>query len=128
MTPMRHFQTAASVLTHRLPHSAKPLARISPQRGINMSVVIIGGNECMERQYIDTCKKHGCKAKVFCKYKGGLACRIGSPDLMIVFTHTVSHKMVQSALSNVTEETNVVRSHKSSLASLQNILMEYAAV
>ena len=32
-----------------------------------MSVVIIGGNECMERQYQQICKKHGCKAKVFVK-------------------------------------------------------------
>lgn len=34
-----------------------------------MSVVIIGGNECMERQYQQICKKHGCKAKVFVKEK-----------------------------------------------------------
>ena len=30
-----------------------------------MSVVIIGGNECMERQYKKICEKHKCKAKVF---------------------------------------------------------------
>ncbi len=34
---MQNFQTAATVLTHRLPHSAKPHARILPQRGIRMS-------------------------------------------------------------------------------------------
>ncbi|MCI1353867.1 MAG: hypothetical protein LKG66_08485 [Lachnospiraceae bacterium] len=33
---MQDFQTAASVLKHRLPHSAKPHPRILPQRGINM--------------------------------------------------------------------------------------------
>ena len=32
-----------------------------------MSVVIIGGNECMVCQYEKICKKHGCKAKVFVK-------------------------------------------------------------
>ena len=32
-----------------------------------MSVVIRGGNECMERQYSNACRKYGCKAKVFCK-------------------------------------------------------------
>ncbi|MCI1352882.1 MAG: hypothetical protein LKG66_03345 [Lachnospiraceae bacterium] len=31
---MQDFQTAASVLKHRLPHSAKPHPRILPQRGI----------------------------------------------------------------------------------------------
>ncbi len=32
---IRRFQTAASVLKHRLPHSAKPHPRILPQRGIS---------------------------------------------------------------------------------------------
>ncbi len=26
-----------------------------------MSIVIVGGNECMECQYKEICKKHGCK-------------------------------------------------------------------
>ena len=34
---MQNFQTAATVLTHRLPHSAKPHARILPQRGRKMT-------------------------------------------------------------------------------------------
>ena len=34
-----------------------------------MSVVIIGGNECMERRYIDLCKSYSCKAKVYTKMK-----------------------------------------------------------
>ena len=34
-----------------------------------MSVVIIGGNECMERQYKKICEKHKCKAKVFTRMK-----------------------------------------------------------
>ena len=87
-----------------------------------MSVVIIGGNECMEREYKDMCKKHGCKAKVFCKFKSGLDDRIGKPDLMILFTHTVSHKMVNCALACAGPGTQVVRSHTSSLASLGRIL------
>ena len=91
-----------------------------------MSVVIIGGNECMERRYLDTCRKHGCDAKVFCKFKGGMRCRIGSPDLMILFTHTVSHKMVQYALNETGENTKVIRCHTSSIASLDQILTENA--
>ena len=49
-----------------------------------MSVVIIGGNECMERQYQQICKKHGCKAKVFVKEKSGFSKQIGTPDLMLL--------------------------------------------
>ena len=41
VTPICHFQTAASVLMHRLPHSAKPPSRILPQRGINLKVTIL---------------------------------------------------------------------------------------
>ena len=92
-----------------------------------MSVVIIGGHECMERQYCELCSKHGCKAKVFCKFKGGMRDRIGKPDLMILFTHTVSHKMVQYALNNAGNSTRVVRSHTSSMASLKEILAEHVA-
>ena len=91
-----------------------------------MSVVIIGGNECMERQYRNICKKHGCKSKVFCKYRTGMESRIGSPDLLILFTHTVSHKAVQCAVSNAPAGTDIVRSHSSSQAALQDILANYA--
>ena len=92
-----------------------------------MNVVIIGGNECMERQYCDLCTKHGCKAKVFCKFKNGMRDRIGKPDLMILFTHTVSHKMLQYALNSAGEDTCVVRSHTSSMSSLKGILAEHTA-
>lgn len=87
-----------------------------------MSVVIIGGNERMERDYKDVCKKYGYKAKVFCKLNSSLESRIGKPDLLILFTHTVSHKMVRGALGAAGGSTKIVRSHTSSLASLNNIL------
>lgn len=63
-----------------------------------MSVVIVGGNERMICQYEDICKGFGCKAKVFAKEKGAMKKKIGVPDLMILFTSTVSHKMVNCAV------------------------------
>lgn len=92
-----------------------------------MSVVIIGGNECMERQYMNACRENGCHAKVFCKYQNRMAERIGSPDLMILFTHTVSHKMVHCAIQACGPETKVVRSHTSSMNSLRHIFAEAQA-
>ena len=62
-----------------------------------MSVVIVGGNERMAAQYEGICKEHGCKAKVFTKENGSLKRKLGSPDLLILFISTVSHKMVISA-------------------------------
>ena len=62
-----------------------------------MSVVIIGGNERMVCQYSDICRGFGCKAKVFAKENGPIRKKIGNPDLLILFTNTVSHKMVLAA-------------------------------
>ena len=83
-----------------------------------MSVVIIGGNECMERKYGELCSRFGCRSKIFCKPGADMKNRIGSPDILILFTHTVSHKLVQNALKNVSPGTRIVRSRTSSLASL----------
>ena len=96
-----------------------------------MSVVILGGNECMERQYSNVCRKYGCrkygcKAKVFCKPCADMKNRIGTPDLLIVFTHTISHKMLRCALTGVCGDTKIVRSHTSSMNSLEAILNEHA--
>ena len=80
-----------------------------------MSVVIIGGNECMVCQYEKICKQHGCKAKVFVKEKSSFGKKIGNPDLMILFTNTVSHKMVHSAVTEAkSKDIRIVRSHSSS--------------
>ncbi|MBR2764913.1 MAG: DUF2325 domain-containing protein [Blautia sp.] len=91
-----------------------------------MSVVIIGGNECMERRYAEMCRRYGCRSKIFCKPSADMKNRIGSPDMLILFTHTVSHKLVQSALTGLSQDTRIIRSHTSSLASLQSILQESA--
>lgn len=63
-----------------------------------MSVVIIGGNERMQGKYEAICKEYGCSAKVFAKTTGPIEKKIGSPDLMILFTSTVSHKMAEGAI------------------------------
>lgn len=91
-----------------------------------MSVVIIGGNECMVCQYEKICKNHGCKAKVFVKEKSGFKKKIGTPDLMIIFTNTVSHKMVNSAVSEAKRtNTQIARTHSSSAASLSSVLENF---
>lgn len=92
-----------------------------------MSVVIVGGNECMTRQYINLCGEYKCKAKVYPKMTNGLK-NIGSPDLLVLFTNTVSHKMVRCALSEAKRlNTRIARSHSSSMAALKTILEEHTA-
>lgn len=93
-----------------------------------MSVVIVGGNECMVSQYTDICKRHGFKAKVFAKEKGALKKKVGCPDLMILFTNTVSHKMVHSAVDEAKKNNiPIERAHSSSAAALTQILTQYNA-
>lgn len=90
-----------------------------------MSIVIVGGNECMIRQYINLCGEYKCKAKVYPKMTSGLK-NIGSPDLLVLFTSTVSHKMVRCALSETKgQNTKIARSHSSSMTALKSILEEH---
>ena len=90
-----------------------------------MSVVIIGGHDRMVAQYKKICKKHNCKAKVFTQMPGNMKGQIGSPDLMVLFTNTVSHKMVKCALGEAQRSnTDIVRCHTSSGSALEEILTQ----
>jgi len=94
----------------------------------NMNVVIVGGNECMACKYADICKNYGCKAKVFVKERGTLKKKLGCPDLLILFTNTVSHKMVNSAVDEAKRNNiPIARVRSSSAAALNQVLSEYCA-
>ena len=93
-----------------------------------MSIVIIGGHDRMACQYKKICKSYNCKAKVFTQMAAGMDKQIGQPDLLVLFTNTVSHKMIRCALDEVDEgETQVVRCHTSSKTALEEILQEHCA-
>ena len=88
-----------------------------------MSVVIIGGHDRMIAQYKKICKAHNCKAKVFTQMSGSLDKQIGNPDLLVLFTNTVSHKMVRCAVDEAMRRNcNIVRCHTSSGSALEDIL------
>lgn len=93
-----------------------------------MSVVIVGGNERMERRYKDLCEDFQCRAKVFTKPRGGLRDKVGSPDLMIFFTDTMSHKMLLGAMSEL-RGGNTIIEHcpSSSVSALRKVLEKYAS-
>ena len=93
-----------------------------------MSIVIIGGHDRMVRQYETICKKHNCKAKIFTQMSASMDKQMGTPDLFILFTNTVSHKMVKTAVDEAKRKNvEVVRCHTSSGSALENILKEYVA-
>ena len=90
-----------------------------------MSVVIVGGNECMVRQYKELCLAYKCKAKIYPKMTNSLK-DIGTPDLLVLFTNTVSHKMIRCALKETKgQDVRIARSHTSSMSALRSILEEH---
>ena len=87
-----------------------------------MSVVIVGGNECMIRRYKNLCAEYHCKAKIYPKLANGLK-NVGAPDLLILFTSTMSHKMLYQATGQAKKRNiRIARSHTSSMSALKNIL------
>ena len=81
-----------------------------------MSVVIIGGHDRMVCQYKKVCKQ-------FTQMSANLSKQIGSPDLIVLFTNTVSHKMVRCAVEEAGRcNADVIRCHTSSKNALEEIL------
>lgn len=90
-----------------------------------MSVVIIGGNERMKQRYEQLCFDYGCSVKVYTKEKGTIKKKIGTPDLLICFTGTVSHKMVKAAKAlSKKEGFPIAHCHSSSVSALDQLLKE----
>jgi hypothetical protein len=93
-----------------------------------MNVVIIGGHDRMVCQYRKICKNHQCKSKIFTQMTSTLKNQIGSPDLIVVFTNTVSHKMVRCAMEEAEKgNANIIKCHTSSGNALEEILEKACA-
>lgn len=91
-----------------------------------MSIVIVGGHDRMQCRYKEICKKRGCKCKVFTQCPSNLREQIGKPDMVVLFTNTVAHKMVGIALEQAEKSgAFVARSHSSSACALNGVLDEY---
>ncbi|MBO5060826.1 MAG: DUF2325 domain-containing protein [Clostridia bacterium] len=91
-----------------------------------MSIVIVGGHDRMHCRYKEICKKYGCKCKIFTQCPANFKNQIGNPDMVIVFTQTVAHKMLQTA-SQQAEKAGAVIKHcnSSSACALNDALCEY---
>lgn len=93
-----------------------------------MSIVIVGGNERMERQYKSICRDFGCRAKVFTKMPADFKRQIGCPDLIILFTGTVSHKMAACAAQEAgRKNVQVAHCHQSSSCALKELLARHCS-
>lgn len=83
----------------------------------------------MVGQYKKICKSYKCKCKVFTQMEADFGKKIGCPDLLVLFTNTVSHKMVISA-SQEAKKNNipVARVHTSSASALKCALDEHCVM
>lgn len=92
-----------------------------------MSIVIVGGHDRMHCQYKEICKKYGCKCKVFTHCPTDFKNKIGKANLIILFTNTVAHKMVNvAAMQAAKTGAYIERCHSSSAYALSGILEKYS--
>lgn len=77
----------------------------------------------MHCRYKEICAGFGCKCKVFTQCPRNLKNQIGDPDLIVLFTNTVAHKMVNIATEQAEKnKVRIERCHTSSACALKNIL------
>lgn len=94
-----------------------------------MSLIIVGGHECMDCRYREICKKRGHSVKVYTRMTPQLSKHIGKADGIILFTSTVSHTMVEIAVDVAKRRgIRILRSHNSSAFSLTNLLNDMESV
>lgn len=88
-----------------------------------MSIVLVGGHDRMHKNYKGIANKRGHRLKVFTQMPAQFCKSIGSPDAIILFTNTVSHKMVNAAVKEAKRKNiPVVRCSSSSATALEETL------
>lgn len=91
-----------------------------------MSIVIVGGHDRMHCRYKEICRRHGCKCKVFTQCPADFKNQIGSPDIIVVFTGTVAHKMLNVAAAQAEKSgACLVHCHSSGACALNEVLTKY---
>jgi len=93
-----------------------------------MSIVLVGGHDRMHSEYMGICSKRGHHVKVYTQMPAKFEKVIGMPDGIVLFTSTVSHQMIYTAVKEAKrKKIPVFRCHNSSGASLEGLLQELEA-
>lgn len=88
-----------------------------------MSIVLVGGHDRMHDEYKAIGSTYGHKIKVFTQMSARFDKSIGVPDAIVLFTNTVSHKMINVAVKEAKKKRiPLVRCHTSSGSSLRETL------
>lgn len=91
-----------------------------------MSVVVVGGNDRMVSKYREICSCYNCKSKIFTQMPADFENKLGSPDLVVLFTNTCSHKMARK-VDQKAEKKNfrVAKIHNASANALKTVLEQF---
>lgn len=90
-----------------------------------MSIVLVGGHDRLHSEYRGIGSKRGHKLKVYTQMPTKFNKVIGKPDAIVLFTSTVSHKMVGVAVKEAKKKSiPIVRSHNSSLGALEKSILK----
>ncbi len=88
-----------------------------------MSIVLVGGHDGMHREYKEICSRRGHHLKIFTQMPAKFDKAIGNPDGIVLFTGTVSHTMVATAVKKAKQKRiPVLRCHNKSVTSLEWVL------
>lgn len=79
-----------------------------------MNLVVVGGHERMEKDYINIGKQKGYKTKVFTTMSSKFNNSIGRPDAIVIFTSAVSHKMTSIAENQAKKNDILIVRHRNS--------------
>lgn len=90
-----------------------------------MSLLVIGGHERMERDYYKMAKNRGYKTKIYTTMSSQVKNSIGSPDAIVIFTSTVSHKLSRIVESQAKKmDIPIIRHRNSSKVAFEECLSE----
>ncbi len=90
-----------------------------------MSIVLVGGHDRLHSEYKGIGSQRGHKLKIYTQMPTKFNKAIGHPDAIVLFTSTVSHKMVGVAVKEAKKKgIPIVRCHNSSLGSLEKSILE----
>ncbi|ADY56973.1 hypothetical protein Sgly_2700 [Syntrophobotulus glycolicus DSM 8271] len=90
-----------------------------------MSIVVIGGHDGMHKEYKEIIGRRGHQAKVYTQMPPRFEKAIGKPDGVILFTGTVSHKMIVTAVKEAKKNNiKIIRSHSCSTSSLEGLIQQ----
>jgi hypothetical protein len=90
-----------------------------------MCVLVVGGMDRLEDDYIKTAKNMGVDLKVYTKRIGNFSSRIGNVDEVVIFTNKVSHP-AKNQISKFLKKSgkSVCMCHSCGICSLKKALLE----